>query len=196
MFGFGPFATFFIIVILLLISGIKILKEYDRAVIFRLGRMVDPRGPGITYVIPFIEKMIRVDLRIAERWNVVRLRGRRQHRLFFFGLENLAGHTSCRSMHTPPCHIATPIFRASARISERQKSFSVEPVLAYIGHLIFHASLVRIRCTSDLLDDVTPNQHIRVHGKRHLNTMVRTNRHISGERQIETRILSGAWVQS
>ncbi|MBI2997075.1 MAG: slipin family protein, partial [Deltaproteobacteria bacterium] len=63
MFGFGPVATFLIIVVILLISGIKILKEYERAVIFRLGRMVDPRGPGITYVIPFIEKMIRVDLR-------------------------------------------------------------------------------------------------------------------------------------
>ena len=63
MFGFGPIATFLTIVVILLISGIKILKEYERAVIFRLGRMVDPRGPGITYVIPFIEKMIRVDLR-------------------------------------------------------------------------------------------------------------------------------------
>lgn len=62
-FGFGPFYTFVIIVIVLLISGIKILKEYERAVIFRLGRMVEPRGPGITYVIPIIEKMLRVDLR-------------------------------------------------------------------------------------------------------------------------------------
>ena len=63
MFGFGPVATFLVIIIFLLISGIKILKEYERAVIFRLGRMVEPRGPGITYVIPVIEKMIRVDLR-------------------------------------------------------------------------------------------------------------------------------------
>ncbi|MBI1994759.1 MAG: slipin family protein [Deltaproteobacteria bacterium] len=63
MFGIGPVATFVIIVVFLLISGIKILKEYERAVIFRLGRMVEPRGPGITYVIPVIEKMIRVDLR-------------------------------------------------------------------------------------------------------------------------------------
>ena len=38
------------------VSGVKILKEYQRAVIFRLGRMVAPRGPGITYVIPLIEK--------------------------------------------------------------------------------------------------------------------------------------------
>jgi len=63
MFGFGPLYTFFIIVVILLISGIKILKEYERGVIFRLGRMVEPRGPGIVYVIPVIEKMVRMDLR-------------------------------------------------------------------------------------------------------------------------------------
>ncbi len=59
----GPAGTFVIIVIILIISGIKILKEYERAVIFRLGRMVSPRGPGITYVIPLVEKMLRIDLR-------------------------------------------------------------------------------------------------------------------------------------
>ncbi|MBI2988162.1 MAG: slipin family protein [Deltaproteobacteria bacterium] len=63
MFGLGPLYTFVIIVVFLLITGIKILKEYERAVIFRLGRMVEPRGPGITYVIPVIEKMVRIDLR-------------------------------------------------------------------------------------------------------------------------------------
>jgi regulator of protease activity HflC (stomatin/prohibitin superfamily) len=63
MFGLGPLATVVVIAIVLLISGIKVLKEYERAVIFRLGRMVEPRGPGITYVIPVIEKMLRVDLR-------------------------------------------------------------------------------------------------------------------------------------
>src|SRR5215468_1126654 len=59
----GPAGTFGIIAIVLIISGIKILKEYERAVIFRLGRMVSPRGPGITYVIPLVEKMLRIDLR-------------------------------------------------------------------------------------------------------------------------------------
>jgi regulator of protease activity HflC (stomatin/prohibitin superfamily) len=63
MFGFGGFATFLIIVVALLISGIKILKEYERAVVFRLGRMVGSRGPGITYIIPGIEKMVKLDLR-------------------------------------------------------------------------------------------------------------------------------------
>ena len=63
MFVFGPIATVLIIAVVLAISGIKILKEYERAVIFRLGRLVKARGPGITYVIPWVEKMMRVDLR-------------------------------------------------------------------------------------------------------------------------------------
>jgi regulator of protease activity HflC (stomatin/prohibitin superfamily) len=63
MFGLGPLATVLIVVVILIISGVKILKEYERAVIFRLGRMVEPRGPGITYIIPVVEKYMRVDLR-------------------------------------------------------------------------------------------------------------------------------------
>jgi len=62
-FGFGPLYVFLVILGILLVSGIKILKEFERGVVFRLGRMVDPRGPGIVYVIPVIEKMLRVDLR-------------------------------------------------------------------------------------------------------------------------------------
>jgi regulator of protease activity HflC (stomatin/prohibitin superfamily) len=63
MFGLGGFFTFAIIVVVIIISGVKILKEYERAVVFRLGRMVGSRGPGITYVIPGIEKMVKMDLR-------------------------------------------------------------------------------------------------------------------------------------
>lgn len=63
MFDFAVIATVLGVAVLLTISGIKILKEYQRAVIFRLGRLVHARGPGITYVIPWVEKMIRVDLR-------------------------------------------------------------------------------------------------------------------------------------
>jgi len=59
----GPVGTAVGILAILIVSGIKIMKEYQRAVIFRLGRMVAARGPGIIYVIPLIEKMIRVDLR-------------------------------------------------------------------------------------------------------------------------------------
>ena len=63
MFGFGSVATFLLIALVILISGIKILSEYERGVIFRLGRLVPYRGPGIIYVIPFIERMVRVDMR-------------------------------------------------------------------------------------------------------------------------------------
>jgi len=59
----GAVATAIVIIAIIVISGIKILREYQRAVIFRLGRMVPARGPGIIYVIPFVEKMLRVDLR-------------------------------------------------------------------------------------------------------------------------------------
>src|SRR6266511_2958372 len=59
----GLVGTFVVIAAIILISGIKILREYERAVIFRLGRMAAARGPGITYVIPLVEKMVRVDLR-------------------------------------------------------------------------------------------------------------------------------------
>ena len=52
-----------VIVVILLISAIKILKEYERGVIFRFGRLRGARGPGIIIIIPFVDKMIRVDLR-------------------------------------------------------------------------------------------------------------------------------------
>ncbi len=59
----APLGTVVVIAAIVLVSGVKILREYERAVIFRLGRMVASRGPGITYVIPFVEKMLHVDLR-------------------------------------------------------------------------------------------------------------------------------------
>jgi regulator of protease activity HflC (stomatin/prohibitin superfamily) len=63
MFGIGAPITFLIIIIAAIISGVKILKEYERGVVFRLGRMVGSRGPGLVYIIPGIEKMVRMDLR-------------------------------------------------------------------------------------------------------------------------------------
>jgi regulator of protease activity HflC (stomatin/prohibitin superfamily) len=54
---------FFAVVAAMLLSGIKVMREYERAVILRLGRLVPHRGPGLTYVIPGIEKMLRVDMR-------------------------------------------------------------------------------------------------------------------------------------
>ncbi len=60
-------ASFPIIVILglLLLSSIRILKEYERGVVFRLGSFAGVRGPGLIILIPVIEKMIKVDLRVV-----------------------------------------------------------------------------------------------------------------------------------
>ncbi|GAH96706.1 unnamed protein product, partial [marine sediment metagenome] len=52
-----------IIVLILLLSAVKILREYERGVIFRFGRLRGAKGPGIFLIIPFVDKMIKVDLR-------------------------------------------------------------------------------------------------------------------------------------
>ena len=51
-------------VILLLAVAVKILREYERAVVFTLGRFSRVRGPGLVLLVPFIQEMVRVDLRI------------------------------------------------------------------------------------------------------------------------------------
>ncbi|MCH7948668.1 MAG: slipin family protein, partial [candidate division Zixibacteria bacterium] len=43
---------------------VRILKEYERGVVFRLGRLIGAKGPGIIFLIPFVDKLVRVDLRI------------------------------------------------------------------------------------------------------------------------------------
>ncbi|MBN1299144.1 MAG: slipin family protein [Actinobacteria bacterium] len=62
----GPIIGIVIAVILLVIiisSAIRVLREYERGVIFRFGRLRDAKGPGIFLIIPFVDKMIKVDLR-------------------------------------------------------------------------------------------------------------------------------------
>src|SRR5271170_3016187 len=51
------------IAVIVLLSSIKILNEYERAVVFRLGRLTPFRGPGVIFVIPIIERATRIDLR-------------------------------------------------------------------------------------------------------------------------------------
>ncbi|MEE8597155.1 MAG: slipin family protein, partial [bacterium] len=53
-----------IILVLIVISAIKILKEYERAVVFRLGRFTKVKGPGIFILWPGIDKMAKVSLRV------------------------------------------------------------------------------------------------------------------------------------
>jgi regulator of protease activity HflC (stomatin/prohibitin superfamily) len=53
------------VVVLLFLSGVKILNEYERGVVLRLGKYIGhPKGPGIIWIIPFVDRMIRVDLRL------------------------------------------------------------------------------------------------------------------------------------
>jgi regulator of protease activity HflC (stomatin/prohibitin superfamily) len=52
-----------ILVVLVLASGVRILREYERGVIFRLGRLIAQKGPGLIYLIPIVDRMVRVDLR-------------------------------------------------------------------------------------------------------------------------------------
>lgn len=59
-----PFiASIAIVVILIIASAIRILREYERGVIFRLGRLIGAKGPGLIILIPFIDRMVKTSLR-------------------------------------------------------------------------------------------------------------------------------------
>lgn len=60
---FSPFVIIIAMAVLFLFVAIKILNEYERGVIFRLGRLIGVKGPGLIILIPFIDKMITVSLR-------------------------------------------------------------------------------------------------------------------------------------
>ena len=63
MFSISPLIILIAALVVILYSAIKILREYERGVIFLLGRFWKVKGPGLIIVIPGIQKMIRVDLR-------------------------------------------------------------------------------------------------------------------------------------
>jgi regulator of protease activity HflC (stomatin/prohibitin superfamily) len=54
-----------VVVLLLITMAIKIVTEYERGVIFRLGRLVGAKGPGLFFIIPFVDRMVKVDLRVV-----------------------------------------------------------------------------------------------------------------------------------
>ncbi|HZX72767.1 MAG TPA: slipin family protein [Rhodanobacter sp.] len=62
---FGFVGVLIIIVVLLLFSAIKVLPEYERGVILTLGRYTGTKGPGLILLIPVVQRMIRVDLRVT-----------------------------------------------------------------------------------------------------------------------------------
>jgi regulator of protease activity HflC (stomatin/prohibitin superfamily) len=59
------YAAAVVLVLLFLSSAVKILNEYERGVVFRLGRVIGAKGPGLILLIPAIDKMVRVDLRVV-----------------------------------------------------------------------------------------------------------------------------------
>jgi regulator of protease activity HflC (stomatin/prohibitin superfamily) len=61
--NFTAYIPFIVIILILIFNTVKILNEYERAVVFRLGRFTSVRGPGLIILVPGLEKMRRVDLR-------------------------------------------------------------------------------------------------------------------------------------
>jgi len=60
-----PVVALLLLLIAILGSAVRIVQEYERGVIFRLGRLVGPRGPGLFFIIPMIDRMVKVDLRVV-----------------------------------------------------------------------------------------------------------------------------------
>jgi len=54
-----------VLIVLFLMSAIRVLREYERGVIFRLGRVIQTKGPGLIILIPVIDKMVKVSLRLV-----------------------------------------------------------------------------------------------------------------------------------
>ena len=54
-----------VLVILFLVKALKVLNEYERGVIFRLGRVIKAKGPGIIILIPFVDRMVKVSMRLV-----------------------------------------------------------------------------------------------------------------------------------
>jgi len=54
-----------VLLMLFLSAAIKILREYERGVVFRLGRVIKSKGPGLVIIIPIVDKLVRVSLRLV-----------------------------------------------------------------------------------------------------------------------------------
>jgi regulator of protease activity HflC (stomatin/prohibitin superfamily) len=59
-----PYIVAALIVFFILTQVIKIMSEYERGVIFRLGRLIASKGPGIIFIIPFVDRLMKVSLRL------------------------------------------------------------------------------------------------------------------------------------
>jgi len=64
MFGIGFFGLFFVLFLFFLAVCVRVLREYERGVVYTLGRFTSVKGPGLIILIPGVQQMVRVDLRI------------------------------------------------------------------------------------------------------------------------------------
>lgn len=65
MIGYVAYLILALVVIMFLSAAIRILREYERGVVFTLGRFTGVKGPGLILLVPFIQQMVRVDLRVV-----------------------------------------------------------------------------------------------------------------------------------
>jgi regulator of protease activity HflC (stomatin/prohibitin superfamily) len=68
MLAMYPVIIVVVLIVMFLASAIRILNEYQRVVIFRLGRIIATKGPGSIILIPIIDKMVRIDMLRRSRW--------------------------------------------------------------------------------------------------------------------------------
>ena len=61
----GWVIPFIILGVIILPQTIRILREYERGVIFRLGKLLGAKGPGLIFLIPIVDRMVRMDLRVV-----------------------------------------------------------------------------------------------------------------------------------
>jgi len=64
-FNFSGITVALIVVIIFILSGVRILNEYERGVIFRFGRIAATKGPGLKWIIPIVDRMVRISTRIV-----------------------------------------------------------------------------------------------------------------------------------
>jgi regulator of protease activity HflC (stomatin/prohibitin superfamily) len=64
-FGLGPVILIAVLAFFILPQAIRILREYERGVIFRLGKLIGAKGPGLIFLIPVVDRMVKMDLRVV-----------------------------------------------------------------------------------------------------------------------------------
>src|SRR5664280_2472535 len=62
-FVFSGFVPVVIIGVFLLVKAVRVVNEYERGVIFRLGRLIGAKGPGLFFLIPIVDRMVKISLR-------------------------------------------------------------------------------------------------------------------------------------